>query len=207
MTERFNRTLKAMIKAYTTDDQSTWDQNLDMHVFAYRTAKHETLGISPFEALYGRQPRLPAATLKPTNPNIPNNIISYKRRLQAKLLPIRSTIANNNQIAKKAMQHRYNARHRATTYQIGDYVLLKRLTADGLNHSLRVISAYIGPYQVIDKIGRVSYLLEYMDEDRYRSRATAHINRLKPFHRRTTTETFSMGEADDVTPGIGTSQS
>ncbi|OMJ26126.1 hypothetical protein AYI69_g4070 [Smittium culicis] len=125
-----------MIKAYTTDDQSTWDQNLDMHVFAYSTAKHETLGISPFEALYGRKPRLPATTLKPTNPNIPNNIIRYERRLQAKLSPIRAIIQHNNHIAKKAMQHRYNARHRATTYQIGDYVSLKSQTADGLNHSL-----------------------------------------------------------------------
>ncbi|OMJ24095.1 hypothetical protein AYI69_g4753 [Smittium culicis] len=105
------------------------------------------------------------------------------------------------------MQHRYNARHRATTYRIGVYVLLKRQTADGLNHSLGLSSAYIGPYQVIDKICRVNYLLKYMDEDGYRSRTTAHINRLKPFHGRTTAETFSMGEEDDVTPGIGTSQS
>ncbi|OMJ09668.1 Transposon Ty3-I Gag-Pol polyprotein [Smittium culicis] len=200
-------TLKSMIKAYTTDDQSTWDQNLYMHVFAYCTAKHETLGISPFEALYGRQPRLPAATLKPTNPNIPNNIIRYERRLQSKLTPIRAIIQHNNNIAKKAMQLRYNARHRATTYQIGDYVLLKRQTADGLDQFLGLSSAYIGPYQVIDKIGRFSYLLEYMDEDGYKSRTTAHINRLKPFHGRITAETFSMGREDDVTPGIGTSQS
>ncbi|OMJ15442.1 hypothetical protein AYI69_g8193 [Smittium culicis] len=105
------------------------------------------------------------------------------------------------------MQHRYNARHRATTYQIGDYVLLKRQTADGLNHSLGLSSAYIGPYRVISIIGRVSYLIEYMDEDGYRSRTTAHINRIKPFHRRSTADTQPMGEEDDVTPDIGTGQS
>ncbi|OMJ12560.1 Transposon Tf2-6 polyprotein, partial [Smittium culicis] len=132
MTERFNRTLKSMIKAYCTDDQANWDEYLDMHVLAYRTAKHETLGISPFEALYGRQPRLPANSLKPTNPNIPINVLSYERKLEAKLKPIRVTINNNNEIAKDAMRLRYNARHRATKYEIGDYILLKRQTADGL---------------------------------------------------------------------------
>ncbi|OMJ07578.1 Transposon Tf2-6 polyprotein [Smittium culicis] len=141
-------TMKAMIKAYTTEDQSKWDQHLDMHLYSYSTAKHETLGLSPFEAL-----------------------------------------------------------HRATTYQIGDYVLLKLQTADGLNHSLGLSSAYIGPYKVNDKIGRFIFLLECMDEDGYRLRTTAHINRLKPFQRRTTAHTFSMGEEEDVTPGIGTNQS
>ncbi|PVV02074.1 hypothetical protein BB560_003483 [Smittium megazygosporum] len=96
------------------------------------------------------------------------------------------------------MRQRYNARHRATEYQIGDYVLLKRQTADGLNSTLGLSSAYTGPYRIVDKIGRVSYLLEYMDDYGYRTRTTAHINRLKPYYSRTV-ETQAMGEEDDVT--------
>ncbi|OMJ10457.1 Retrovirus-related Pol polyprotein from transposon [Smittium culicis] len=38
MTERFNRTIKALIKAYTTEDQSKWDLHLDLYLYAYRTA-------------------------------------------------------------------------------------------------------------------------------------------------------------------------
>ncbi|OLY84093.1 Retrovirus-related Pol polyprotein from transposon 412 [Smittium mucronatum] len=71
MTENFNRTMKAMIKAYTTEDQSKWDQHLDMHLYAYSTAKHETLGLSFFEALYVRKSKFPASDLKPANPNVP----------------------------------------------------------------------------------------------------------------------------------------
>ncbi|OMJ10286.1 Transposon Tf2-6 polyprotein [Smittium culicis] len=198
MTERFNRTLKSMIKAYCTDDQANWDEYLDMHVLAYRTAKHETLGISPFEALYGRQPRLPANSLKPTNPNIPINVLSYERKLEAKLKPIRVTINNNNEIAKDAMRLRYNARHRATKYEIGDFILLKRQTADGLNSTLRLSTAYTGPFRIIRKIRRVSYQLEHIDEDGYRTRTTAHINRLKPYYIRD--NTAFMGEEGDVTP-------
>ncbi|OMJ14435.1 Retrovirus-related Pol polyprotein from transposon, partial [Smittium culicis] len=109
------------------------------------------------------------------------------------LSPIRASIQHINQIAEKPMQHRYNARHPATTYQITVYVLLKRHTADELNHSHGLSSAYIGPYQVIGKIDRVSHSLELIDEDGYRNRTTSHINRLKPFHERATAAIFSMG--------------
>ncbi|OMJ11692.1 Transposon Tf2-6 polyprotein [Smittium culicis] len=145
MTERFNRTLKAMIKAYCTEEQSKWDEHLDMYILAYRTAKHQVLGISPFEALYRRKPKLPANTLMPTNPNVPINIISYERKLEAKLQPIRTTIIKNNEVAKEAMRYRYNARHRAVTYETGDYVLLKRQTAEGSNSTLGLSTSYTGP--------------------------------------------------------------
>ncbi|PVU89975.1 hypothetical protein BB559_004833, partial [Furculomyces boomerangus] len=121
--------------------------------------------------------------------------------LQAKLSTIRATMVSNNNIAKAAMQQRYNARHRATEYQPGDHVLLKRQTADGLNSTLGLSTAYTGPYRVSKKIGRVSYLLEHMDEDGYRSKTTAHINRLKPYYNRGE-EVPSMGEEDNVTPTI-----
>ncbi|OLY80496.1 hypothetical protein AYI68_g5407 [Smittium mucronatum] len=97
------------------------------------------------------------------------------------------------------MQHRFNVRNCATTYQIGDSVLLKQLTVNGLYHSLGLSSAYIGPYQVISKFFRVSYLIEYIDEDGYSTRTTAQINILNPFHRRCTAETFLMKEEDKVT--------
>ncbi|OMJ11754.1 Retrovirus-related Pol polyprotein from transposon [Smittium culicis] len=108
MTERFNRTLKAMIKAYTTEDQSKWDEHLEMHLYVYITAKHETLGLSPFEALFGRKPNFPASNLKPANPNIPLSVIAYEQLLQSRLDPIRQTIRSNNKHSKDAMELRYN---------------------------------------------------------------------------------------------------
>ncbi|OLY78425.1 hypothetical protein AYI68_g7529 [Smittium mucronatum] len=66
-----------MIKAYSTVEQSEWDQNLNIHLYTYRTAKQEVLGLSPFETLFGRKTRFPAEALKPINPNLPLNAIAY----------------------------------------------------------------------------------------------------------------------------------
>ncbi|OMJ13635.1 Transposon Tf2-6 polyprotein [Smittium culicis] len=201
MTERFNRTMKAMIKAYTTEDQSKWDQHLDMHLYAYRTAKHETLGLSPFEALYGRKPKLPASNLKPANPNAPLSVIAYEQLLQSRLDPIRQTIISNNKHSKEAMELRYNKRHRAVQYQVGDFVLLKRQTKEGLNSTLGLSTVYTGPFRVAKKIGRVSYLLIHTDEDGYKTKRTAHVSKLKPYNSRTIDEARPMGEEGNVTIG------
>ncbi|OLY78896.1 hypothetical protein AYI68_g7047 [Smittium mucronatum] len=112
MTERFDRTLKTIFKAYFTQYQSNWDQYLDIHVLSYRLSKHEFLDISPFAALYGWHPRLPTSTLKKTNLNTPLNILSYERLMRAKLQPIRATIKHNNQVEKAEMRVCYNSRNR-----------------------------------------------------------------------------------------------
>ncbi|OMJ28969.1 Transposon Tf2-6 polyprotein [Smittium culicis] len=197
MTERFNRTLKAMIKAYTTEEQSVWDQHINMHLYAYRTARHEALGLSPFEALFGRKPRLPAEALRPTDPNLPLSVIAYEQLLQTRLDPIRKTISHNNLMSKRSMESRYNRKHRLVTYKIGDQVLLKRQQKDALHHTLGLSTVYTGPYQVINKIGRVSYLLQIINEDGNTHKTTAHINRIKKYNDRE----FSpeMGETDNVT--------
>ncbi|OLY78294.1 hypothetical protein AYI68_g7665 [Smittium mucronatum] len=101
-------------------------------------------------------------------------------------------------MAKLEMEKRYNKRHRAVRYNIGDYVLLKRETADGLNNSLALSSNYTGPYRVAKKIGRVSYRISRTDEDGYTTQITAHIRRLRPYNSRDCTAL--MGEEDDVTP-------
>ncbi|OLY84147.1 Retrovirus-related Pol polyprotein from transposon 412 [Smittium mucronatum] len=83
-TERFNRTLKLTIKAYCTKDQSDWDEHLDMHILAYRTAKNEVLGLSPSEELYGHQPQVPANKLNSANPNISIKLLATRRNFKLK---------------------------------------------------------------------------------------------------------------------------
>ena len=63
MVEKFNGTLKNMIKK-TTDDPKDWDKLLPYLLFAYREAPHATVGFSPFELLYGRDVRGPLDVMK-----------------------------------------------------------------------------------------------------------------------------------------------
>ena len=54
-TERFNRTLLRMIKAYLKDSDEDWDQNLGCLAAAYRSTPHESTGMTPNALMLGRE--------------------------------------------------------------------------------------------------------------------------------------------------------
>ncbi|XP_041840373.1 uncharacterized protein LOC121639280 [Melanotaenia boesemani] len=57
LTERFNQTLKQMLRKFVDDTGSDWDQWLPYLLFAYREVPQASTGFSPFELLYGHEVR------------------------------------------------------------------------------------------------------------------------------------------------------
>ncbi len=57
LVERFNRTLKTMIQKFVHEDAKNWDKWLEPLLFAVHEVPQASTGFSPFELLYGRQPR------------------------------------------------------------------------------------------------------------------------------------------------------
>ena len=64
MVERFNSTLKSMLKKFVASNARDWDEYLPYLLFAYREAPQESTGFSPFELLYGRHVRGPLDVLR-----------------------------------------------------------------------------------------------------------------------------------------------
>ena len=62
--ERWNGTLKQMLKRMCSERPKDWDRYINALLFAYRETPHESLGFSPFEMLYGRSVRGPMAILR-----------------------------------------------------------------------------------------------------------------------------------------------
>jgi hypothetical protein len=58
LTEKANRTLCQMLAPYINSNQNNWDQYIPIVLLAYRTCEQSSTGHSPFELLYGREPRL-----------------------------------------------------------------------------------------------------------------------------------------------------
>jgi hypothetical protein len=48
-----------MLSIYCDELQTDWDQFLPYLAFAYNTSVHATTKVSPFKALYKREPRFP----------------------------------------------------------------------------------------------------------------------------------------------------
>jgi hypothetical protein len=56
-----------MIRAYTNQKQTNWDQGLAQlpYNIAYNSSVHETTGYTPFEIMFGRRARIPIDLIYP----------------------------------------------------------------------------------------------------------------------------------------------
>ena len=57
--ERHNRTVQDMLAAFVSAQRDDWDLWLDPIVYAYNTSRQESTGLSPYELVFGKLPRLP----------------------------------------------------------------------------------------------------------------------------------------------------
>ncbi|XP_062584037.1 uncharacterized protein LOC134245806 isoform X2 [Saccostrea cucullata] len=64
LVERFNGTLKQILRRLCSERPKDWDKYLSAALFAYRDAPQESLGFSPFELVYGHRVRGPMRILR-----------------------------------------------------------------------------------------------------------------------------------------------
>ena len=98
LVERFNQTLKAMLRKTVLDEGKDWDKWVPYLLFAYREVPQSSTGFSPFELVYGRQVRGPLDILKETwerSNKSSESIISYVISMQEKLSEM-SELAREN---------------------------------------------------------------------------------------------------------------
>ena len=62
-TERANRSIEEMMRAYVGRRQNDWDERLGMMEYAYNNAVHSSSGYTPFYLCYGRHPLSPIQLL------------------------------------------------------------------------------------------------------------------------------------------------
>jgi hypothetical protein len=58
-TERVNQVMEDMLRMYVMDNQTHWEKYLPLVEFAYNNSFHSSIGMPPYEALYGRPCRTP----------------------------------------------------------------------------------------------------------------------------------------------------
>ena len=57
--ERTIQTLEDMLRMCALDFKGSWDKNLPLIEFSYNNSYHASIGMPPYEALYGRKCRSP----------------------------------------------------------------------------------------------------------------------------------------------------
>ena len=175
LVERFNSTLKGMLKKFVSRNQKDWDEYLPYLLFVYREVPQET---TPFELLYGRCVRGPLDVLKEdwtgdkeTAVPVATYIISM-RKLLAEMTGL---IAKHAAARQEKQKQQYDKNARSRSFQVGDQVLV--LIPVGAN---RLKLQWTGPYKVTRKVGVVDYEIEM--PGRRQEKKIYHVSLMKKWH-------------------------
>ncbi|KAL0378532.1 UNVERIFIED_CONTAM: Transposon Tf2-11 polyprotein [Sesamum radiatum] len=159
--ERTIQTLEDMMRACTMEFKGNWDDHLPLMEFAYNNSFHSSIGMAPYEALYGRRCRSPVCW-----------DIEGLRQVEGPEL-VQETVEKIKIVKKclKAAQDRqksYADKHRREMeYEIGDKVFLKVSPWKGIlrfGRQGKLSPRYIGPYEIIERIGPLAYRLALPSE-------------------------------------------
>ena len=125
LVERFNRTLKTMLRKHVTKYGNQWDAYLSAVVWAYRNTPHEATGEKPSFLLYGIDCRTPAeAMYLPPTELTTTNTTDYRKELVSSLTSARQLAAANIQKAQQRYKIQYDKTTKPTSYSAGDRVLI-----------------------------------------------------------------------------------
>nr|GEX19530.1 putative reverse transcriptase domain-containing protein [Tanacetum cinerariifolium] len=153
--KRTIQTLEDMLRACAIDFGNSWDRHLPLVEFFYNNNYHASIKAAPFEALYGRN-----ETTK--------KIVQIKNRL----------------LTARSRQKSYaDVRCKPIEFEVGDEVMLKVSPWKGVicfGKCGKLSPRYIGPFEIIKRIGPVAYKLELL-EKLHGIHNTFHVSNLNKF--------------------------
>ena len=178
LVERFNQTLKAMLRRTVTEEGKDWDRLLPYLLFAYREVPQASTGFSPFELLYGRAVRGPLDVIKATwkaDERSNESVVSYVLCIQDRLTKMAELVKDNLEKAQETQKKWYDLNARERSFELGEKVLVLLPTSTN-----KLLAQWQGPYEVVKKINKVIYQVEMLNK-RKRLR-NFHINMLRKWH-------------------------
>ena len=138
-------------------------------IYAYNTSTHESLGMSPYEIVFGRTPRLPLELELGLSLVDPMTQTEYARTIHDVFKDIRTVASQHLTTAQSRQSNQYDARNRPwKTFEPGQAVWLKR------PKPWKFGRRWVGPFVVLSRTG-VNYQLQ-SESGKIR---VAHHNNLK----------------------------
>lgn len=146
MIERFNQVIARGLAILSEEHQRDWDVHLPSLLFAYRTAKHSTRGMSPFALNFGRKPLFPVDL-----PYVENLVSSVDQdHYMHQLLPILNTykqLAKHNILHYQQQITKDNKTELSKRFEVGELVLFKDYSRRrAMSPKLR--PTWTGPYKI-----------------------------------------------------------
>ena len=148
MVERFNRTLKTMLRKHADTFGNQWDRYLSGVLWAYRNTPHESTREKPSFLLFGLDCRSPTeAAYLPVHPLLETNVTDYRQELMKSLTSARTLANQNIQSAQEHYKNQYDKKADPAEYKIGEWVMV-RFPHEESGHLRKLSRPWHGPYRI-----------------------------------------------------------
>ena len=154
--ERVIHSPEDMLRSYAINYEGSWDQHIRLAEFMYNNSFQSSIGITPYEVLYGRKCRTPLCWTELSERKVIGPDLIQETEEKVKMIRERLKVATDRQKSYADMKRK------DIRYEVGEKVFLKvspwkkvmRFRKKG-----KLSPRFIGPYEVIKKVGPVAYRL------------------------------------------------
>lgn len=131
--ERFNRTLLDMLGTLEIHDKAHWRDFVKPMVHAYNCTRNDVTGYSPYELMFGRQPRLPIdlAFSLPVHQKRQPSHSKYVEALRNHLKESYRIAAQNSEKIMRRNKTRFDRHISVSDLAVGDRVLVRNVRLRG----------------------------------------------------------------------------
>ena len=157
-TEVVNRCLETYLRCMTGTKPRQWHRWISWDEYWYNTNYHEATKMTPFKAMYGRDPPL---VIRGDVAAISVDEVAGMIQDRNEMLDI---LKDHLVHAQNWMKQQADKSGRGVEYKVGEMVYLKiqpyklKKLAKRINQKLS--PRYYGPYEIVEKIGEVAYSLK-----------------------------------------------
>lgn len=163
-TEVINRCLESYLRCFVAEQPKTWSYWVSWAEYWYNTTYHESIGKTPFEVVYGRQP-----------PKL-IRFLSNETKVAAVALELQERDEALSQLkahllrAQQQMKTYADKKRRDVKFEVGEWVFLKlrphRQQSVVKRINQKLAARFYGPFKIIKKIGAVAYKLQLPDQSK-----------------------------------------
>ncbi|KAJ1581277.1 hypothetical protein NDA15_007913 [Ustilago hordei] len=151
-TERVNQVIEQYLRMYCNYEQNDWADLLDTAAFVYNNTVHNSIGVSPFFACYGWNPKAHPDIPQRLGVNDPGRfeyLMDGKERCKYLQEQIRE--------AQRRSVNQYNRKHKDIEFKVGDMVYINRRNWKTRRPTPKLDTRFAGPYPVQERVGRRAY--------------------------------------------------
>ena len=188
-----NQVLEMYLRCMTHLEPKRWNARLSLAEWWYNTTYHTAIQMRPFGALYGIPP--PQLALGPYTHSKVATIEDHLKDKQR----LYGLLKRNLQEAQDRIKLYADQKRTERTFSVGDWVYLRlqphRQTTVELRGNTKLFAKYFGPYQVIQKIGKLAYRLGLPEGSKIH--LVFHVSLLKKKVGNNTAPVFQLPNVDE----------